>query len=228
MSAETPIQANVMVRAWRWLKAFVWRHKVISALVMVYATWQVVMTPIVNPFASDAYTIRGRFPFDQGFTLSFRQYAYGSAPWFKRWCGFPFYEEGTCSGGAHWIEPKRVGENHYELKVYRDRYFFGLGGWKETTVFLPYLASAAADREMMKSMITSYAGDESSVCDGSKESLKEFRNKLFCTSQSRHKDFKAFNLPDGQPVKADERLINFWLESELVPMLEKQQQGVKP
>lgn len=226
MNAEIMTDTDVTARTWGWLKGFPKRHKVITTLAILYVIFKLITTPIVNPFASDVYTIRGRFPFDQGFTLSFRQYAYGSAPWFKRWCGFPFYEDGTCAGGSHWLEPTRIGENHYELKVYRDRYFLGLGGWKEATSFLSYVSSAAADRDKM--LFTSYANDESSVCDDSEESFRERKGRLFCTSQSRHKDFKNLDLTDGLPVKPNERLINFWFESELIPMLAAHKQGAKP
>ena len=226
MNVEIKTDIGVTACIWSWLKGFPKRHKVITTLAVLYVIFKLITTPIVNPFASDVYTIRGRFPFDQGFTLSFRQYAYGSAPWFKRWCGFPFYEDGTCAGGSHWLEPTRIGENHYELKVYRDRYFSGLGGWKEVTYFGAYLTSAAADRDKM--LFTIYTNDESSVCDDSEEFLKKYKGQLFCTSQSRHKDFKNLTLTDGLPTKSNERLINFWLERELTPMLEKHKQGAKP
>lgn len=226
MSLEANNKSGLITRVWQWLKGFAMRHKIISFLVLFYLVSRAVATPIVNPFASDVYTIRGRFPFDKGFALSFRQYAYGTAPWFKRWCGWPFYEEGTCTGDSHWVEPTRIGENHYEVRIYRDRYFSALGGWKEATVFLPYLATAFSDREKM--LITSYAGQESSVCIDDEVNLKKFRGNLMCFSQLAHKDFRVLHLADGQPVRSDERLINFWLESELSPMLEKQKQGAKP
>ena len=226
MTAEIKTDTGLTARIWSWLKGFLKRHKVITTLLILYAVFKLITTPIVNPFASDVYTIRGRFPFDQGFTLSFHQYAYGSAPWFKRWCGLPFYESGTCAGGAHWLEPTRIGEKHYELKVYRDRYFAGLGGWKEATSFLSYVSSAAADRDKM--LFTSYINDESSACDDSEESIKKFRGKIFCMGQIDHKDFKVLELPDGQPVQANERLVNFWFYSELTPMLEKHKQGAQP
>ena len=124
------------------------------------------------------------------------------------------------------MEPTRIGKDHYELKVYRDRYFSGLGNWKESTTFLTYVSSAAANREAM--LRTSYANDESSVCDDSEELLEKFKGKLYCTSQFRHKDFKHLHLPDGQPVQANERLINFWLERELTPMLKTHQPGAQP
>lgn len=93
-------------------------------------------------------------------------------------------------------------------------------------MFLPYLTTAASDRETLQ--ITSYANEESSVCNDNEESFKKYRGSMFCMGQIDHKDFKALNLQDDQSVKSSERLINFWFYSELTPMLEKQQQGVKP
>ncbi len=226
MNAETDTKPRLHHRAWNWLKGFVLRHKIISALVLLYLVSKAITTPIINPFASDVYTIRGRFPFDKGFSLSFNQHAYANALWLRQWCGWPLADEGSCAGGTHWMEPTRIGKDHYELKVYRDRYFFWIGDWKEHTNFLAYVSSTAANRETM--LRTSYANDASSVCDDSEEFMKKFNGKLYCTSQFRHKDFKHLHLTDGQPVQANERLINFWLERELTPMLDTHKPGTQP
>lgn len=226
MNAETSTQASVMVRAWRWLKAFAWRHKVISALVLFYLLSKAIMTPIVNPFASDLYTIRGRFPFDKGYELAFDQHVLGQAKWFRAWCGWPLYESGICRAGFEILKPTRIGENHYELKVYRDRYFTGLQGWAHRISHAEYRASSNFDPNYL--VIRFYAGDESSVCDDSEEFLKKYKGELFCTSQLTHKDFKVLHLPDGQPVMPNEQVINFWLDSELKPMLEADKKGEKP
>lgn len=226
MNAETSAQASAMVRAGHWLKAFAWRHKVISALVLFYLLSKVIMTPIVNPFASDVYTIRGRFPFDKGYELAFDQRVLGQAKWFRAWCGWPLSEEGNCYKGFEILKPTRIGENHYELKVQRDRYFTGPQGWEHRISHIEYKMDSGID--LNRHSLRDYAGDESSVCDDSEEFLKKYKNELFCTSQLTHKDFKVLSLPDGQPVMPNEQVINFWLDSELKPMLEANKQGAKP
>jgi hypothetical protein len=45
-------------RFWQWLKNFPKRHKFITALVLLYVLWKAIMTPIPNPFAKDAITVR--------------------------------------------------------------------------------------------------------------------------------------------------------------------------
>lgn len=226
MSEETPIQASVTVRALRWLKAFAWRHKVISALGLFYLLSKAIMTPIVNPFASDVYTIRGRFPFDKGYELAFDQRVLGQTKWFRAWCGWPLSEEGNCYKGFEVLKPTRIDENHYELRVYRDRYFAGPQGWEHRISHIEYKTDAGID--LNRHSLRDYVGDESSVCDDSEEFLKKYKGELFCTSQLTHKDFKVLHLPDGQPVMPNEQLINFWLDSELTPMLEAHKQGAKP
>ena len=220
MSAETPIQTKVMVRAWRWLKAFVWRHKVISALVMVYATWQVVMTPIVNPFASDVYTIRGRFPFDQGFELMFRQNAYGDAKWYRRWCGGDNTDDAICRSGYRVLKPTRLDEQNYEIKIYRDRYFAAFADWKAETWHMEYKANTGIDPEKIGAH--AYANDENSACNGSAESTQRHEGRLFCMGQIDHKAYKHLVITKGLPLKPNEQLMNFWLYSDLDAMLAKE------
>ena len=226
MNTQIPTQPNVIVRAWHWLKAFAWRHKVISVVVLFYLLSKAIMTPIVNPFASDVYTIRGRFPFDKGYELAFDQHVLGQAKWFRAWCGWPLYESGICRAGFEVLKPTRVGENHYELRVYRDRYFTGPQGWEHRISHIEYKTDAGID--LNRHSFRDYIGDESSACDDSEEFLKKYKDELFCTSQLTHKDFKVLHLPDGQPVMPNEQVINFWLDSELTPMLEAHRQGAKP
>ena len=226
MNTETTTKETLLHRAWNWLTDWVKRHKIISFLVLLYLLSKAITTPIVNPFASDVYTIRGRFPFDKGFSLSFNQSPYGDALWLRKLCGWPVATQGVCTGGSNWIEPTRIGKDHYELKIYRDRFFAGPGNWKESTSSLAYVNSVVSD--LSKTLGTRYSNDGSSVCDDSDTTLSERKVRLFCTNQLTHKDFKHLHLPDGQPVQANERLINFWLDSELTPMLETHQPGAQP
>ena len=59
----------------QWLLHWVRQHWIISTLVLLYVTysgfWWLVFTPIRNPWPQEAFTIRGRFPFDKGYELMF-------------------------------------------------------------------------------------------------------------------------------------------------------------
>lgn len=226
MNAGIHTKPSVIVRAWGWAKGFPKRHKVITALAILYVIFKLITTPIVNPFASDLYTIRGRFPFDKGYELAFDQRVLGQAGWFRALCGWPLAEEGNCYKGFEILKPTRIGENHYELKVYRDRYFVGLPGWEHRISHVEYKADAGID--LNRHSLTDYVNDESSVCNDSEESIKKFKGTMFCMGQVEHKDFKVLNLTDGQPVKPNEQVINFWFYSELIPMLDAHKQGAHP
>ena len=219
MNAETPIQASVTVRAWRWLKAFAWRHKVISALVLFYLLSKAIMTPIVNPFASDVYTIRGRFPFDQGFDLIFVQSTYGTAKWYRRKCGGIQVEEAVCYGERRVLKPTRLDGQNYEIKIYRDRYFAGFAGWKSDAIsHAEYKVNMGIDPA--KVLNRAYANDENSACDGSEESIESRKGRLFCMGQIDHKDYKRLVIKEGLPLKPSEQLMNFWLYTESDAMLQ--------
>lgn len=213
MKAAAQRDENVVVRVWRLGKLFAWRHKVISVLVLTYATWRVVMTPVINPFASDVYTIRGRFPFEQGFELQFIQNAYGDAKWYRRWCGGIQTNNAICRSGRHVLKPTRLDGQNYEIKIYRDRYFSAFAGWKEETWHVEYKADAGLDP--IKVMAHSYINDENSACDGSDKSAIRHKGQLFCVGHLNDKDYKHLAIKAGLPLKSNERLLNFWLYTEL-------------
>ena len=221
MTATEP--PSLSTRVWTWVKAFPKRHKIITVLVVLYVLFKVAITPIKNPFASDVYVIRGRFPFEQGFELMFRQEAYGTAHWYRRWCGGIVFKEAICSAGGEFLKPLKLDAQHYEMRLYRDRYFSWFAGWEEQTWHLQFKAKAGVDPS--KLLITSYMNDENSACDGSEESLARFKDKLFCTGHLNDTAYKHLTITEGQPVNANERLINFWLYAELDAMLKK---GAQP
>ncbi len=221
MTTATTI--SLRTRVWTWVKGFPKRHKIITVLVVLYVLFKIAITPIKNPFASDVYVIRGRFPFEQGFELMFRQEAYGTAHWYRRWCGGIVFKEAICSAGGEFLKPLKLDAQHYEMRLYRDRYFSWFAGWEEQTWHLQFKAKAGVDPS--KLLISSYMRDENSACDGGEQSLQKFKNELFCMGQPEHKDFKVLRLTEGLPVKSNERLINFWLFVELGDMLKK---GVQP
>lgn len=217
MSAEIKTETSMIAIAWLWIKGFPKRHKVVTSLVVLYAIFKLVMTPIVNPFASNVYTIRGRFPFDQGFELMFRQNAYGDAQWYRRWCGGNNTDDAICRSGYRILKPTRLDGQNYELKIYRDSYFSAFADWKEETWHLEYKANVGIDPEKMPA--DAYANEENSACDGSEESLREFKNHLYCGGHLNHKKYKHLVINEGLPLKPNERLLNFWLYTDLDAML---------
>jgi hypothetical protein len=78
---------TIVQRSCQWLKTFPKRHWIITGLGVIYLVWYLVLTPIRNPFAHETFTIRGRFPIEQGYELMFNQNVYGAAKWHQRWCG---------------------------------------------------------------------------------------------------------------------------------------------
>jgi hypothetical protein len=220
MRTEIKTNAGMMTRVWLWLKGFPKRHKVITTLAVLYVLWKLVMTPIVNPFAHDVYTIRGRFPFDQGFELMFRQNAYGNAKWYRRQCGGIQTDDAICRDGHRVLKPTRLDGQRYEIKIYRDRYFAAFADWKEETWHVEYKANVGINPEKMPA--DAYANEENSACNGSSESMERHKGQLFCTGHLNDKDYKHLVINEGLPLKPNERLLNFWLYSDLDAMLLKE------
>lgn len=220
MEAETQRDEVAMGRAWSWLRSFAIRHKVITALAALYVIFKLVMTPIVNPFASDVYTIRGRFPFDQGFELMFIQNAYGNAKWYRRWCGGSNTDDAICRDGDRVLKPTRLDGQNYEIKIYRDRYFSTFADWREETWHVEYKANMGLDPT--KVMAHAYVNEENSACNGSEESAIRHKGQLFCSGHLNHKKYKNLIINEGLPLKPNERLLNFWLYTDLDAMLLKE------
>ena len=183
-------------------------------------------TPIRNPWPQEAFTIRGRFPFDKGFELMFHQNVYGKAYWHRRLCGGGIFyllgvktSSATCASGGIWTKPRQIDGQHYEVTLYRDVYFAGPQHW--TANFFHTQYKVGVDYKKIGGF-TSYGAPENSACDGSEEFLRKYDGELFCTGQATHKDYKKLVITEGQPVGPNERLQNFWLDSELEQMLPKQ------
>lgn len=215
----------------QWLLRWVRKHWIISALLALFAVWHsvwwVIFTPIRNPWPQEAFTIRGRFPFDKGYELMFYQNVYGAADWHQRLCGGGvFYLLGvqtstaTCSAGGVSTKPRQIDGQHYEVTLYRDAYFSGLQDWTANTFHTQY--KVGVDYNKIKGF-TSYGAPENSACDDSEEFLRKYSGELFCTKQTTHKDYKHLVITEGQPAGLNERIQNFWLESELDQMLNKRQ-----
>ena len=195
---------------------YVKTHKSISVFFGVVVAWSaielVMFTAWKNPFASDMVTIRGKFPFHKGFELVFQQSAVGTARWYRRWCGGVRAEEAVCRSGSELIQAKPVDDHHYELTYYRDGYFSLFAGWQsEVWMYRAYKKGAPVEKLGVGWTLNN--GDL--ACDNSEESVQKLGGQLFCTSADRDKDYKTLVLIDGRPVAQNERLLNFWLYSEL-------------
>lgn len=198
------------------IRTFPRRHWILTTWVLAIAGFYVATTPIKNPFAQNAITIRGRFPFDQGFELVFRQNAYGNAQWYRRWCGGIQTDDAICRAGFTYIQPTRTDPQHYAITIYRDRYFPWFADWKEETWHVQRKAKVG-----LPDGATSYGDPENSVCDGSDEALSKFGGELICRGQLDDREFKSLLLSDGRPVRVNEKLMNFWLYSELREIISK-------
>lgn len=215
---------------WKWCKTFRKRHWLITGIALIYVVWSVfwwaVFTPIRNPWPQESYTIKGRFPFDKGYELMFHQTVYGASLWHQHLCGGGIFylmgvqtSDATCSAGNLWTKPRQLDGQHYEVTLYRDVYFSGPQSWKVKTWHTQYKSNVGVD--YTKVLVTDYGAPENSACDGSEESIRKFKGELFCTKQTGHKDFKHLVIHEGQPAGSNEKIQNFWLESELEQMLSK-------
>lgn len=210
---QTDIKDNPILRVLMWLKGFPKRHKIITALAVLYLAWLAIMTPIKNPFASDAITVRGRFPFDQGFELVFLQETHSTSTFqlSKILCGKSYTR---CNGGAVKFYPKKIDGHHYELTVFRDAYFAGLLGWvSEDRLYYRPHQSGVDPEKIAKLFLNLGPSPENYACDP--KYTQTFKGGLFCSGQETHKDYKVLILPKRSDLGNNEQEYNFWLDSEL-------------
>ncbi len=211
------------------MKQWMRKHWIISTLLVLCALWSgfwwVVDTPIRNPWPKDAFTIRGRFPFDKGYELMFYQNVYGEAAWHQRLCGGGVLyllgvktSTATCASGGISTKPRQVDGQHYEVTLYQDAYFSSLQDWTANTFHTQY--KAGVDYNTIRGF-TSYGAPENSACADSEERLRLHEKKLVCMPQTEHGDFKSLVISEGRPAGPNERIQNFWLYSELDQMLQQ-------
>ena len=122
--------------------------------------------------------------------------------------------------GDRVLKPTRLDGQNYEIKIYRDRYFSAFADWKEETWHVEYKANMGLDPT--KVMAHAYVNEDNSACDGSEESAIRHGGKLFCTGHLNDKDYKHLVIKVGLPLKSNERLLNFWLYTDLDAMLLKE------
>ena len=207
------------------------RHWIISTSLAFIAAWSSIswfaFTPIRNPWPKEAYTIKGRFPFDKGYELIFFQSVYGEAEWHQRWCGGIQIEKATCSAGLVYLKPNQIDGQHYEITLYRDYYLRGLPQW---TLVKPghgaVAFKAGIDFDYKRGGGSYYRQGPPDICDDSKESLGERHGRLFCMAQYYGPDRKSgylkyiqLQLPDSAIAGPNEEIKDFWLTSELDRML---------
>lgn len=90
-----------------------------------------VLTPTINPHPQELVTIKGAFPFDQGYEMNVYMGARTSTKWVNQWHGFPI--PGRSIGYDSEVLPItiiQIGSKNYEFSFYRDFYLPGIAGWR--------------------------------------------------------------------------------------------------
>lgn len=212
------IKQNILLRTWAWLIRLPKRYKFLIAITVLYLLWFAITTPIKNPFANDAVTLRGRFPFDQGYELMFSQRTLSSSTSHlsKILCGSFVHSNTTCDGGSTRFYPKKIDGQHYELTVYRDAYFSGLLGWvaKDRLYYRVHQNTVDGDkhRGLFYGLGSSPANE---ICDDIGQLVSTDKGSVSCTGQEYYKKYKALALPTSNALGKNTQEYNFWLNSEL-------------
>lgn len=193
-------------------KSLVKHYKIWISLCMLLVFALICTTPIKNPFAKEKLTIYGDFPYDKGFELEFYQYAYSTADWYSYVCsGFGIIsEKSTCTANREILHPQRTNGRHYELTVYRDRYFLGLVGWRSThSFFRAYKKNVSTNI----TFLTPEASPSSLTCDGNGRRLSQRQGRIFCSPDDDRQEFKYLVLTEDHSSQFSEQ-INFHLYTE--------------
>ena len=218
MKENTMNNPSLFLRTWSWLKGFPSRHKIITALAVLFLVWQAIMTPIKNPFANDAITVRGRFPFDQGYELMFSQETYSNpeSRFSKIFCKSFAHSFTSCNGGSVRYYPKKIDGQHYELTVYRDAYFSGLLGWVSKDRLYYRVHQKMVDGDKHKGLFYCLGpSPEINACNDTELSIQKYNGGLFCMGQKEHKNYKALTMPTNNADVSNVQEYDFWLYSEL-------------
>lgn len=169
-------------------------------------------TPIRNPFPTEKIKVSGVFPFDKGFHLEFYQYAHSTANWYAYICsGFGLIKrKSTCSSSREVLHPQRIDDQHYELTVYRDKYFSGLVGWTTTHSFFRAYKKDASGRMIF---VTSEASPIVVKCDGNGRRLSQRAGRIFCRPDGIQEGYRYLLLTEDFSSGESEE-INFYLYTE--------------
>jgi hypothetical protein len=227
-----PESPTIAKRLGRWAR----KHWVISGLLLLvllwWAYWWHFNTPIRNPWPKEAFTIKGRFPFDKGYELAFRFGVHGEASWHRRACGgWGFFtDEASCSGGWVYVKPRQIDGQHYEITLYRDYYLPGLVQWSRVNGASHLVFKPTPGVDPQTYLITSQARgkDSPDICDDSEVSYMKRRGKLFCmaqyTNDDRSRGYKKYihlQLPPSAQAGPNEEVRDFWLKSELDELIKQ-------
>ncbi|MBB2775707.1 UNVERIFIED_ORG: hypothetical protein HNP28_000995 [Comamonas terrigena] len=122
------------------LRAWTRKHWLITTLLVLYGlshVWDWVLTPTINPHPQDLVTIKGTFPFDQGYEMNVHMGAYTTTKWINQWHGFlipgrpiAYYSKQLP------LTITQVGPKNYEFSFYRDFYLPGIAGWHLSGLWL--------------------------------------------------------------------------------------------
>ena len=204
------------------------RHPWLTALLWLVTVWYLFglfyRTPIPNPWAEKTFVIKGRFPFDKGYDLLFKINATGQARWHQRLCGNIQTERAICTGGGVFVRPTRIDGQHYEMVLHEDFYFKGPQQWEMQYWELVYDPAFGVPPESY--VLTTHGLMPHVVCNDSMASRKKVRGKLFCSSQYDDKErkqgivkYRNIYLPLSAEAKPGEKVVDYWLHSELDALL---------
>lgn len=197
---------------WLRFRGLVKRRKVVTSFFLLLVLGLICTTPIRNPSPKEKITINGVFPYDKGFELEFYQYAYSTADWYSYVCsGFGLIRgKSTCTASREVLYPERIDDQHYELTVYRDRYFKGFVGWTAAHSFFRAYKKNAPENTIFS---IPEANLISMRCDGNGRRLSQRAGQIFCTTDENRHEYKYLVLTEDLSFGFSEHL-NFWLYTE--------------
>lgn len=143
-----PTPTGDLARLCAWMR----KHWLITALLVLYGlsqVWGWVLTPTINPHPQELVTIKGAFPFDQGYEMNVYMGARTSTKWVNQWHGFPI--PGRSIGydsEAQSIAIIQVDSKNYEFSFYRDFHLPGIAGWRISGLMMNMLKKWAAQPNM--------------------------------------------------------------------------------
>lgn len=135
------------------LLAWTRKHWLITTLLVLYGlshVWHWMLTPTINPHPQELVTIKGTFPFDQGYEMNVYMGARTTTKWVNEWHGFPI--PGRSIGYDSEVLPItiiQIDSKNYEFSFYRDFYLPGIAGWRLSGLMMKMPKKGAAKSSML-------------------------------------------------------------------------------
>lgn len=144
-----PSPTGGLARLCAWMR----KHWLITTLLVLYGlsqVWGWVLTPTINPHPQELVTIKGAFPFDQGYEMNVYTGARTTTKWVNEWHGFPI--PGRPIGYDSEVLPItiiQIDSKNYEFSFYRDFYLPGIAGWRISGLMMKMPKKGAAKSTML-------------------------------------------------------------------------------